>query len=75
MSALHSVFYEFKEKCKVKNAIINYTRKHDEFFIYVYCLQRNINIKNEENKLKHFVPNTEFTANIIIGSSFGKCPH
>ena len=52
MSAFHSVFYEFKGKCKVKNAIINYTRKHDEFLIYVYCLQRNINIKNEENKLK-----------------------
>ena len=49
MSSLHSVFYEFKEECKVKNEIVNYTKKHDKFFFLVYCLQKDINIKNEEN--------------------------
>ena len=52
MYSLQSVFYEFKVKCKVKNATVTYTRKHNKFFIYVYCLQKDINIKNEENKLK-----------------------
>ena len=52
MSSLHSGFNEFKEKCKVKNAIITYTRKHNKILIYVYCLQKDIDIKNEENKLK-----------------------
>ena len=51
--ALHMVFREFKENCKVKNAIINYSRKQNEFLIYVYCLQKDINITNEKkNKLK-----------------------
>ena len=54
MSSFQSVFHEFKEKCQVKNAIFTYARKHDEFFIYIYCLQKDINIKNEENKLKTF---------------------
>ena len=41
MSTLHSVFYKFKEKSKVKNAIVFYL-----------CLQTDIGIKNKENKLK-----------------------
>ena len=53
MSAIHSVFYEFKEKCKAKNAIVTYTIKHNEFWIYVYCLQKDIDIKIEANKLKN----------------------
>lgn len=52
MSALTSTFLEFKEKCNVKNAIIMYTRKNDEFLIYVYCQANDINIKNKENKLE-----------------------
>ena len=52
MSSLHSGFKEFKEKGKVKNVIIIYTRKHNKILIYVYCLQKDIDIKNEENKLK-----------------------
>lgn len=52
MSTLTSTFLEFKEKCNVNNAIIMYTRKNDEFLIYVYCQANDINIKNEENKLE-----------------------
>ena len=52
MSALLAVFQEFKEKCKVHNSIITYTRKNNEFLIYIYALQKNIDIKNEENKLR-----------------------
>ena len=50
MSALLAVFQEFQEKCKVKNSIITYTRKNNEFLIYIYVLQKDISIKNEENK-------------------------
>ena len=52
MSALLAVFQEFKEKCKVHNSIITYARKNNEFLIYIYALQKNIDIKNEENKLR-----------------------
>ena len=52
MSALFAVFQEFKEKCKVHNSIITYARKNNEFLIYIYALQKNIDIKNEENKLR-----------------------
>ena len=50
MSALLAVFQEFKEKCKVENSIITYTKKNNEFLIYIYVLQKDISIKNEENK-------------------------
>ena len=52
MPALTSIFHEFKEKCIVKNAKITYTRKNDEFLIYVYCQANDVNIKSKENKLK-----------------------
>lgn len=45
------VFCEFKKNCKVKNAIINYSRKQTEFLIYVYCLQKDINITNEKKMI------------------------
>ena len=38
MSALLAVFEEFKEKCKVKNSIMTYTTKNNEFLIYIYTL-------------------------------------
>ena len=52
MSAWLAVFQEFKEKCKVKNSIITFTRKNNEFLICIYALQKDIDIKNEENKLR-----------------------
>ena len=52
MSALLAVFEEFKEKCKVKNSIMTYTAKNNEFLIYIYTLQKDIDIKNEEKKLR-----------------------
>ena len=52
MSALLAVFQEFKEKCKVHNSIITYARKNNELLIYIYALQKDIDIKNEENKLR-----------------------
>ena len=75
MSSLHSGFNEFKEKCKVKNAIITYTRKHNKILIYEYCLQKDIDIKNEENKLKFFATNMGSATNMVMGSHFRSCPH
>ena len=31
---------------------MTYTRKDNEFLIYVYCLEKSIDVKNDENKLK-----------------------
>ena len=52
MSPLLAVFQEFEEKCKVHNSIITYARKNNELLIYIYALQKDIDIKNEENKLR-----------------------
>ena len=52
MSPLLAVFQEFKEKCKVHNSIITYARKNNKLLIYIYALQKDIDIKNEENKLR-----------------------
>ena len=51
LSALTSIFQEFKESCNVTHSIITYSRKKDEFLIYIYALQKDIKIENEENKL------------------------
>ena len=72
MPALTSIFHEFKEKCIVKNAIITYTRKNDEFLIYVYCQANDVNIKSKENKLKLFVINMDFV--ITNQDRFESCP-
>ena len=46
MSALLTVFHEFKEKCKVHNSIMPYTRKNNKFLIYIYALQKDTDMKN-----------------------------
>lgn len=51
LSALTAIFQEFKENCNVTHSIITYSRKKDEFLIYIYALQKDIKIENEENKL------------------------
>lgn len=49
--ALNIILWEFKENCKIRNAIIDYQRKQNECLIYIYCLKMDINVKNENNKL------------------------
>ena len=51
MSATITVFQEFKEKSKIHNASITHVRKNDEFLLYISCLQKDINIKNEQKRL------------------------
>ena len=46
-AAILSIFQEFKENSKINKAGFNYNRKDDEFLVYVYCPQMDINIKNE----------------------------
>ena len=75
MSALLAVFQEFKEKCKVKNPIITYTRKNNEFLIYIYVLQKDISIKNEENKLRTLCFKHGILYQKIGGSGCGSCPY
>ena len=75
MSALLAVFQEFQEKCKVKNSIITYTRKNNEFLIYIYVLQKDISIKNEENKLRTLCFKHGILYQKIGGSSCGSCSY
>lgn len=73
MSATITVFQEFKEKSKIHNASITHVRKNDEFLLYISCLQKDINIKNEQKRLinswyKHgrCWQNYVFTAQIVF---------
>ena len=73
MSATITVFQEFKEKSKIHNASITHVRKNDEFLLYISCLQKVINIKNEQKRLinscyKHgrCWQNYVFTAQIVF---------
>ena len=46
------VFNDFKEDCKIKKAIMDFSRKQNEFLIYIYCLEKDINVKKEKKKLE-----------------------
>ena len=49
--AFSLLFREFKEKCKIDNTIINYQRKENDFVIYIYSLEKDMDIKKEKNRL------------------------
>ena len=51
--AVTLLFREFKENCNINNAIIDYTRKENEFSIHIYCLEEDMNTKKEKNRLLH----------------------
>ena len=36
---------------KIKNAIISLTRKENDYVLDVYCLQKDINVLKEKNRL------------------------
>ena len=46
---LSLLFCEFKGKCEINSVIIDYQRKENEFSIYIYCLQKDINFEKEKN--------------------------
>ena len=48
---LSLLFCEFKGKCEINSVIIDYQRKENEFSIYIYCLQKDINFEKEKNRL------------------------
>ena len=49
MSDIVNAFEEFKQTSKINNVIIDWSRKNDEIIIYVYCIEKDINILNEKN--------------------------
>ena len=52
--ALSLLLREFKKKCEANvifDYIIDYTRKENEFSIYIYCLQKDINFEKEKKRL------------------------
>lgn len=48
--AFSLLFREFKEKCKIDNTIINYQRKENDFVIYIYSLEKDMDIKKEKKQ-------------------------
>ena len=47
------VFREFKDKCKIKSAIIDFNLIENEFSIYIYCLEKDIDFNKEKKHLMH----------------------
>ena len=41
-------FQEFKQECEIKNVIMDYLLKENEFSIYIYCLEKNIDFVKEK---------------------------
>ena len=51
MSGIVNAFEEFRETSKIKNVIIDWSRKNNEIMLYVYCIEKYINVLNEKNRL------------------------
>ena len=51
MSGIVNAFKEFKQTSKINNVIIDWSRKNNEIMLYVYCIEKDINILNEKNRL------------------------
>ena len=45
------LFQEFKGSCQTENVIINYYRKNNEFVINIYCLNKDIDLQKEKDRL------------------------
>ena len=50
---LPAVFNDFKKDCKIKNAIMDFSRNEKEFLTYVYCLEKDINFNTEKKTLEN----------------------
>ena len=51
MSGIVNAFEEFKQMSKINNVFIDWSRKNNEIILHVYCLEKDINILNEKNRL------------------------
>ena len=49
------VFNDFKKDCKIKNVITDFSRKENEFSIYVYCLEKDINFEKVKKKIDEII--------------------
>ena len=50
MSGIVNAFEEFRETSKIKNVIIDWSRKNNEIMLYVCCIEKDINVLNERNR-------------------------
>ena len=51
MSGTINVFEEFRETSKIKNVIIDWSQKNNKIMLYMYCIEKDINLLNEKNRL------------------------
>ena len=47
----HSLYIDFKENCSVKKKITEWKKNKNEYMIILYCLEDNINVKEETELL------------------------
>ena len=58
MTGIVNAFEEFKQTSKIDNVIIDWSKKNNEIMLYVYCIEKYINILNEKNRI--YVASTDF---------------
>ena len=46
---LNSLYMKFREKCKIKNKIIEWKTNGKEFNIVIYCLKKILILKKKKN--------------------------
>ena len=72
--SLPMVFNDFKEDCKIKKAVMDFSRKQNEFLIYIYCLEKDINVKKEKKDWKNYILNMDYHMNCAMDWSGGNPP-
>ena len=71
---LPAVFNDFKKDCKIKNAIMDFSRNEKEFLTYVYCLEKDINFNTEKKRWKIYILKMDCRTNHATDWCGGKLP-
>ena len=72
--ALTLLLQEFKENCNIENAIIDYQRKENKFSIFIYCLEKYIDIKKERNRFLHLYYKHGLSYHLWYGQQIWELP-
>ena len=49
--SLECAFQKFKEKCNFEKWIITWKKREKKFFLFIYCLEKDIDILKEKKRL------------------------
>ena len=69
MSGIVNAFEEFKQTSKINNVIIDCSWKNKKIILFVYCIEKVINILNEKIDFWTYVASTK-----LPGGNMGSSP-